>query len=62
MIVIGGMIGLGKTTVAKTLGKAFDSEVFYESVKGNKILPLFYEASPEEIQKKRYLFCFNFGF
>lgn len=62
VIVIGGMIGLGKTTVAKTLGKAFDSEVFYESVKDNKILPLFYEASPEEIQKKRYPFLLQLWF
>lgn len=62
MIVIGGMIVLGKTTVAKTLGKAFDSEVFYESVKGNKILPLFYESSPEEIQKKRYPFLLQLWF
>lgn len=62
MIVIGGMIGLGKTTVAKILGKAFESEVFYESVQGNKILPLFYTASPEEIQAKRYPFLLQLWF
>lgn len=62
VIVIGGMIGLGKTTVAKVLGKAFESEVFYESVQGNKILPLFYTASPEEIQAKRYPFLLQLWF
>lgn len=62
MIVIGGMIGLGKTTVAKILGRAFGSEVFYESVQGNKILPLFYESTPEEIQAKRYPFLLQLWF
>lgn len=62
MIVIGGMIGLGKTTIAKLLGKEFNSEVYYESVQGNKILPLFYEASPEEIQTKRYPFLLQLWF
>lgn len=41
MIVIGGMIGLGKTTTAKTLHEALHLPVYYESVKDNKVLPLF---------------------
>lgn len=62
VIVIGGMIGLGKTSVAKMLGEAFNSEVFYESVDDNPILPLFYTASPEEIEKKRYPFLLQLWF
>ena len=54
VIVVGGMIGLGKSTVAKILGEAFGTKVMYEKVEGNKILPLFYEASDEEKQAKRY--------
>ena len=56
MIVVGGMIGLGKSSVAKLLGERLGTEVFYESVEDNKILPLFYTSSEEEIQVKRYPF------
>ena len=52
LIVVGGMIGLGKSSVAEILGKHFNSDVFYESVDDNPILPLFYSESEEEIQKK----------
>lgn len=62
VIVVGGMIGLGKSTVAKILGEHFGTEVFYESVDDNKILPLFYTASDEEIQKKRYPFLLQLWF
>jgi deoxyadenosine/deoxycytidine kinase len=62
VIVVGGMIGLGKTSVASLLGKELDSEVFYESVDNNPILPLFYTASDEEIQVKRYPFLLQLYF
>ncbi|MHC1747839.1 MAG: deoxynucleoside kinase [Cellulosilyticaceae bacterium] len=62
LIVVGGMIGLGKSSVAKILGEAFNSEVFYESVDDNPILPLFYTATPEEIQIKRYPFLLQLHF
>ena len=62
LIVVGGMIGLGKSSVAKALGEEFGTEVFYESVEDNPILPLFYTASPEEIQKKRYPFLLQLWF
>lgn len=62
VIVVGGMIGLGKTSVAALLGQALKSEVFYESVDDNPILPLFYTASPEEIQAKRYPFLLQLHF
>ena len=56
LLVVGGMIGLGKTSVAEILGRHFNSEVFYESVDDNPILPLFYTATDEEIEKYRYPF------
>lgn len=62
LIVVGGMIGLGKSSVAKILGEHFGTEVFYESVDDNKVLPLFYTASEEEIQAKRYPFLLQLWF
>jgi deoxyadenosine/deoxycytidine kinase len=62
LIVVGGMIGLGKSSVSAVLGEAFGSEVFYESVEDNPILPLFYQANPEEIQAKRYPFLLQLYF
>lgn len=62
LIVVGGMIGLGKSSVAELLGEALGSDVFYESVDDNPILPLFYTASPEEIQEKRYPFLLQLYF
>ncbi len=62
MIVIGGMIGLGKTTVAEMLAENLGSEVFYESVDDNPILPLFYTSTQEEIEAKRYPFLLQLYF
>jgi deoxyadenosine/deoxycytidine kinase len=62
VIVIGGMIGLGKTSVAELLGDELGSEVFYESVDNNPILPLFYTSTDEEIQEKRYPFLLQLYF
>ena len=62
VIVVGGMIGLGKSSVAEVLGEHFKSEVFYESVDDNPILPLFYSESEEEIAKKRYPFLLQLYF
>ncbi|MEV6164866.1 deoxynucleoside kinase [Streptomyces sp. NPDC052052] len=62
MICVGGMIGIGKTSVAELLAKGLGSQVFYESVEDNPILPLFYTASPEEIQANRYPFLLQLYF
>ena len=62
MIIIGGMIGLGKSSVAKLLGAHFEASVFYESVDDNPILPLFYTATEEEIESKRYAFLLQLYF
>ena len=56
------MIGAGKSSLAKLLGEHLGSEVFYESVENNPILPLFYTASDEEIQKYRYPFLLQLYF
>ncbi|MBL4952231.1 deoxynucleoside kinase [Neobacillus sp. YIM B02564] len=66
-IVIGGMIGLGKTSVADTLKahftqKGIESKVFYEAVDDNPILPLYYELSPEELDAKRIPFLLQLFF
>jgi deoxyadenosine/deoxycytidine kinase len=62
MIVISGMVGLGKTTAAKIISKEMGIPAYFESVKDNKILPLFYLATPEETQKQRYPFLLQLEF
>ncbi|MFC0023778.1 deoxynucleoside kinase [Neobacillus cucumis] len=66
-IVIGGMIGLGKTSVADTLNahfknKGIESKVFYEAVDDNPILPLYYELTPEELDARRIPFLLQLFF
>lgn len=62
VIVIAGFIGGGKSSLAKIIGEDLGSEVFFESVDDNPILPLFYTASDEEIQVKRYPFLLQLEF
>lgn len=62
LITIGAMIGAGKTSLATLVAEHFGSEVFFESVEDNPILPLFYTASEEEIQAKRYPFLLQLWF
>lgn len=62
VITVGAMIGAGKSSLAKLIGEHFETEVFYESVEDNPILPLFYTASDEEIQSKRYPFLLQLYF
>jgi deoxyadenosine/deoxycytidine kinase len=62
MIVISGMVGLGKTTLAEIISKEMGIPAYYESVKDNKILPLFYLATPEETEKYRYPFLLQIEF
>ena len=62
LITIGAMIGAGKTSLAELVANHFNSEVFYESVDDNPILPVFYTASKEEIQTKRYPFLLQLWF
>lgn len=62
VITVGAMIGAGKSSLAELISKHFGSEVFYESVADNPILPLFYTASDEEIQAKRYPFLLQLYF
>jgi len=62
LIVIGGMIGLGKTSLGELLAKKLNAKMYYESVNENPILPLYYTASPEEIDKKRYPFLLQLFF
>lgn len=49
-IAVEGPIGVGKTTLAGLLGKAFDARVVLEPVKNNPFLPLFYS------DRKKYAF------
>jgi deoxyadenosine/deoxycytidine kinase len=62
MLIVEGMIGVGKSTLASELGKEFGTEVFYEKVEGNEILPLFYTMSEEELQEKRIPFLLQLDF
>ena len=62
LITVGGMIGGGKSSLAKLIGEHYKTEVFYESVADNPILPLFYTSTEEEIQAKRYPFLLQLWF
>lgn len=62
VITVGAMIGAGKSSLAKIIGEHFGTEVFYESVDDNPILPLFYTATDEDIQKNRYPFLLQLWF
>lgn len=62
VVIVGGMIGIGKTTTSKMLGKETGLKVYYESVEGNKVLPLFYTSSKEEKEKNRYPFLLQLSF
>lgn len=62
VIVIGGMIGAGKTSIAKLLGKELESDVFFEQVDDNPLLELFYTANEQEEQEKRYPFLLQLTF
>jgi deoxyadenosine/deoxycytidine kinase len=56
------MIGLGKTSVSELLGKKLGGTVFYESVKDNPILPLFYTMTEEELKSNRIPFLLQLYF
>ena len=62
VIIIGGMIGIGKTTTAKMLHEELGLPVYYESVEGNKVLSLFYTASETDSNKYRYPFLLQLSF
>ncbi|HBJ1648411.1 TPA: deoxynucleoside kinase [Clostridium botulinum] len=62
LITVGAMIGAGKSSLAKIIGEHFGTDVFYESVDDNPILPLFYTANDDEIQQKRYPFLLQLWF
>lgn len=62
LVVVGGMIGLGKTTLAEYLSEKLNAEIYYESVDDNPILPLYYTESDEEIAAKRYPFLLQLYF
>lgn len=56
------MIGLGKTTTSSLMSKELNIPVYYESVDDNKVLPLYYSSSEEEIVKNRYPFLLQLTF
>lgn len=62
MIIVGGMIGLGKTSISRIISEELNFKVFYEEVENNPILPLFYSSSEEDIQKNRYPFLLQLNF
>ncbi|MCR1809469.1 deoxynucleoside kinase [Haploplasma modicum] len=62
LLVVGGMIGLGKTTLAEILADEFKGKVYYEQVDDNPILPLYYTATAEEIKANRYPFLLQLFF
>lgn len=62
IITVGGMIGLGKSSVSELLGQELDLPVYYESVDNNPVLERFYVATPEEQEKERLPFLLQLHF
>ncbi|WP_353047466.1 MULTISPECIES: deoxynucleoside kinase [unclassified Exiguobacterium] len=62
IITIGGMIGLGKTSVSELLGRELNLPVYYESVDDNPVLARFYTASVEEQEAERLPFLLQLYF
>lgn len=62
VIVLGGMIGLGKTSVSELLGRALNLPVYYEKVDGNRVLKRFYTVSKEESEAERLTFLLQLEF
>lgn len=62
MLVVGGMIGAGKTTVSQLLGQELGFSVIHEKVDDSLVLPLFYTASEAERQRHRYPFLLQLEF
>lgn len=56
VLVVAGMIGGGKSSLAKIISEELGSKAFYESVEDNPILPLFYGKDEEEVIKNDYPF------
>lgn len=56
MLVLAGMIGVGKTTMTTALAEAFNTQPFYESVEDNVVLDRFYD------DPKRYAFDLQINF
>jgi deoxyadenosine/deoxycytidine kinase len=56
VIVLGGMIGVGKTTYAEMIANHLNSKVFYESVDDNRLLEKFYD------NKQRWAFALQINF
>jgi deoxyadenosine/deoxycytidine kinase len=58
--VFSGIIGAGKTTLARELGKALDLPVYYEEVIENEYLEDFYaDMKKYSFQLQVYRLCFS---
>lgn len=62
MLVVGGMIGAGKTTVSEVLGQELGLAVVREKVDESIVLPLFYTSTPDEKERRRYPFLLQLEF
>lgn len=62
VICVSGMIASGKSSISEILGEALGSEVYYENVDNNEILPIYYTASEEELSEKRIPFLLQLDF
>ena len=62
VITVAGMIGAGKTTLTDLIADRMEFTPLYEEVDNSPILPLFYTASDEEKEAKRYSFLLQLDF
>lgn len=61
LLVVGGMIGAGKSSLSKIVAEHFNSIAYYEDI-NSPILERFYVASEEEKKEKRWGFLLQLHF
>ncbi len=61
VIITAGMIGVGKTTLTKLISKHLHTKPFFESVKDNPVLPLYY-SNPKQYGFLLQIYFLNLRF
>lgn len=56
VIVLAGMIGAGKSSYTELIANELGTKAFYESIKDNRILEMFYDDPKRWLLPYKYIF------